>query len=213
MRYFVLFISLIVTTSVHGQEWEFKKEVDGIKAYHKSVASSKFKRYRITCELEGKLTSLVAILQDIDVYTDIFGDLGEAKYVKENDQIHFELLSRTKTPFPAKDRYSYSDSDYSYDSDSKTVSIDIECRDNEYLKGYADKGILVKNCSGLWRIKDMGNGKLDVIHEFFADPEGIVPSWLVNSRTIDSPIKTFKAIRKIINKEKYQNRTFDFITD
>ena len=213
MRYIVLLICLCFSSSILGQEWEFKKEDDGIQAYHQSVDDSKFKRYRITCELEGQLTSMVAILQDINVYTDIFSDLGYAEYVKQNDQIHFELISRTKTPFPAKDRFSYSDSNYSYDKATKTVKIDIECRDNEYLQGYADKGILVTKCDGLWRITDKGNGKLDIVHEFFADPEGIVPSWLVNSRTIDSPIKTLKSIRKLIKTEAYQNRTFSFINE
>lgn len=212
MRYLILIISLFLAHSLVGQEWEFKKEVDGIKAYHQSIETSKFKRYRITSEFEGKLEGMVAILQDIDIYTEIFGDLGEAILVEESGETHFELLSRTKTPFPVKDRFSYTDTNYSYDPTTKTVRVALQCKDNEYLQGYAKKGILVKDCSGSWEITNIGDGKLAVTHEFFADPEGVVPAWIINQRTIDSPIKTFKTIKKIINKDKYRNSTFEFIT-
>jgi len=210
--FFGLFL-MISCNSLCGQDWDLKKEVEGIKAYHQEVNSTKFKRYKIETEIKGTLESLVAILQDIDIYTDIFSDLRDAELIKSKDQNHLELLLRTKTPFPVKDRFSYSQTLYSYDTARKSVIIDIECLDNSVLDSYGDKGILITDCNGSWKLTDLGNGKIYVEHEFYADPGGIVPAWIVNKRTIDSPIKTIKAIRKLVKKSKYQNLTFDFIKE
>ena len=90
--------------------------------------------------------------------------------------------------------------------------MDIKCVDNEFLRDQGHRGILVTECGGFWKIKDLKNGKLVIAHQFYADPGGVVPAWIINKRTIDSPIKTIKTLRKLIKKEVYQNRVFEFIS-
>lgn len=212
MRSIIIVFICLISISLFGQDWDFQKETEGIKAYNRTVANSKFKEYRIETEIEGSLESMVAVLQDMDVYLDIFADQKEATVIKSSGQTHFEIFQHTKTPFPVKDRFSYSDSDYSYDAASNTVTLEIECLDNEYLQKQKKRGVLVTDCKGSWKIKDLKNGKLGIVHQFYANPEGMVPAWLINKRTVDSPIRSIKSIRKYIKKEKYQNRSFDFIT-
>lgn len=212
MRSLTIFLLSFLSIASFGQDWEFQKEVEGIKAYNRPVSDSKFKEYRIEAEIEGSLESMVAVLQDMDVYLDIFQDHKEASLINTDGETHFEIFIHTKTPFPVKDRLSYSQTDYSYDSANSTVTLDIACLDNDYLNAQEHKGILITDCKGSWVIKDLKNGKLEIIHQFYANPEGMVPAWLINKRTVDSPIKSIKIIRKFIKEPKYQNRTFDFIT-
>lgn len=211
MRFLLFGFILLFSNLGIAQEWKLKKEVDGIQAFHKPTTTSKFNRYRITTEIEGSLESMVAILQDIDNYPKIFHDLRKATLVNSDYDNKLEIFLHTKTPFPVKDRFSYSDTTFEFDKTTKTVSINITCVQNEYLEEYKSKGVVIKDCNGLWKIQDVGDGKLYVEHEFFADPAGQVPAWIVNKRTIDSPIKTIQSIRKIIKKEKYQNSTFSFM--
>lgn len=200
-----------LSVSLYSQNWEFQKEVEGIKAYNRPVSNSKFKEYRIEAEIAGTLESIVAVLQDMDIYLDLFSDHKEASLIESYGETHFEIFLHTKTPFPVKDRFTYSKTDYSYNKSGATVTLEIECLDNEYLRKQKDRGVLVTDCKGFWEIKDLNNGKLSIVHQFYADPEGMVPAWLINKRTVDSPIKSIKAIRKFIKKEAYQDRQYEFI--
>jgi len=211
MKAIIISLLSLICIPASGQDWDFQKEVDGIKAYNRPVSESKFKEYRIEAEIEGSLESIVAVLQDIDIYLDVFQDHKEASIIESDYKTHFEIFIHTKTPFPVKDRFSYSQTDYSYDATSSTVTLDIACLDNDYLKAQDDRGVLITDCQGSWKIKDLKNGRLGIIHQFYADPEGMIPAWLINKRTVDSPIKSIKSIRKFIKEPKYQNRTFDFI--
>lgn len=211
MKSTTILLLCFLSLTLSGQDWEFQKEVEGIKAYNRSVLNSSFKEYKVEAELEGSLESIVAVLQDMDIYLDLFQDHKSANVIDSDGKTHFEILIHTKTPFPVKDRLSYSQTDYSYDPTTSTVTLDIVCLDNDFLKKQKDKGILVTDCKGFWKIKDLKNGKLGLVHQFYADPEGMVPGWLINSRTVDSPIKSIRSIKKYIKKEAYQNRSFEFI--
>jgi len=211
MKSTIILLLSLASISLYSQDWEFQKEVDGIKAYNRSVTGSGFKEYKVEGEIEGTLESMVAVLQDMDIYLDIFPDHKEASIINSDGNTHFEIFLHTKTPFPVKDRFTYSQSDYSYDAASATVTLDVECLDNDFLRKQKDRGVLVTNCKGFWKIKDLDNGKLGITHQFYADPGGMIPGWLINKRTIDSPLKSIKNIKKFIKKKAYQNRSFDFI--
>lgn len=210
MRNYIVFLLCLLAFSLNAQDWEFQKEVEGIKAYNRQVKNSKFKEYKVEAEIEASLESMITVLQDIDIYLDIFPDNKKATVIETNNNDHFEIFLHTKTPFPVKDRYSYSQTDYSFDKATNTVSMVVECLDNDYLRKH-NKGVGVTDCKGFWNIKDLGNGTLSVKHQFYADPGGMVPAWVVNNRTIESPIKSIKSIRKFVKQPAYQNRSVEFI--
>ena len=211
MKLYISILLCLFSITLTSQDWTFQKEVDGIKAYNRTVKDSKFKEYRIEAEIESSLESMVAVLQDIDIYLDVFPDNKSASLEKTSGETHFEIFLHTKTPFPVKDRFTYSQTDYSYDAASSTVNISVDCLNNEYLQKQKDRGVLVIDCKGFWKIKDLKNGKLGIVHQFYADPGGMVPAWIVNKRTIESPIKSIKSIRKFVKKKAYLNRSYDFI--
>ena len=73
------------------------------------------------------------------------------------------------------------------------------------------KLIQIRFCEGGWRFKDLGNGKIKVIHNLIVDPAGSAPAWIVNSKTVDDPIKTYKSLREMIKNEKYQGQSFSLL--
>jgi len=211
MKASISILICLLSISLIGQDWTFQKEVEGIKAYNRPVNKSKFKEYKIEAEIVGSLESIVAVLQDIDIYLDIFPDNKKATIISTSGETHFEIFLHTKTPFPVKDRFTYTHTDYTYDASSSTVSLSINCVDNEYLRSQKKRGVLVTECKGSWEITDLKNGKLGIVHQFYANPGGMVPAWIVNKRTIDSPIKSIKTIRKFVKQKEYQDRAFEFI--
>lgn len=191
-------------------DWVFKKEKDGIKAYTRKVDGSGIDEYKVTTRIKGSIESFVGVVQDMDIYTDIFDDTEEASIVHKEGDHTIELLIKTGVPFPFKDRYSYARTDYTFDSSPRTVSLDINCLDNATLQKIKG-GIKVTNCKGGWIVTQHDNESIEIEHFFHVDPEGVVPAWIINKMTIEGPIKSINKIKKYIVQDRYQGLKFDFI--
>lgn len=191
-------------------DWVFKKEKDGIKAYTRKVEGSAIDEYKVSTRIKGTVESFIGVVQDMDIYTDIFDDTEEATIAHKEGDHTIELLIKTGAPFPFKDRYSYARTDYTYESSTRTLSMDIYCLDNAALQKVKG-GIKVTNCKGGWIVTQHDSESIDIDHFFHVEPEGVVPAWIINKMTIDGPIKSINKIKKYILQERYQDLEFDFI--
>lgn len=205
----ILFLSLTILGQTIAQtEWELEKEEDGITAYTRKRDGIKFKEYRVEMEMEATLSQVLAIFKDFDVYTDLFPGTEDVKVLLDEPKHHVTYI-KFDIPFPARDRDAIFDNYLSYVPQMKTLFVDVKCLTDEYPTN--PSLIQIKFCEGGWRFKDLGNGKLKVIHNLIVDPAGSAPAWIVNSKTVDDPIKTYKSLREMIKNEKYRGQSFTLL--
>ena len=202
---FVILFSLNINAQT---EWELKRVDEGITAYTRKRPGIKFKEYKVEMELEATLSQVMAIFKDFDVYTDLFPGTEEVK-VLENSPLHHVTYTKFDIPFPARDRDAIFDNHISYIEEEKALVIDVKCLTDEYETN--PKLIQIEFCEGGWRFEDIGNGKLMVVHNLIVDPAGRAPAWIVNSKTVDDPIKTYKSLRQMIKNEKYSGQSFTLL--
>jgi len=101
MRAIITLIIIFIGFSVTAQhEWEFKKEKDGIKASTRKVDNSSIDEYMVKTRIKGTIESFVGVVQDMDIYTDIFDDTEKATIMQKEGDHMVELLIRTGAPFP-----------------------------------------------------------------------------------------------------------------
>lgn len=202
-------LGLFWTTTVTGQDdWVFRKEVDGIKAYTQKHDWSKFDEYRIETTIDGTLPAILAVFKDFDVYPVLFDGFDKiVNHVNEYDEyINYITI---KTPFPARNRDGVYVNKLSYDTQQKILHVDISCSEEYYDK--ESTYVQIKNCNGFWDIKDIGNDKLKIVHQFVMDPGGNVPAFIINMQTVKNPLKTITTLKKLILKPEYQNHEFEIL--
>ena len=207
----IILLTLIYLIPCDAQtDWELKKDKDGILAYTRSREGIKFKEYKVEMEIEATLNQVMAIFKDFDVYTDLFPGTENVKVLHDEPNHHVTYI-KFNIPFPARDRDAIFDNRISYVPQMKTLFIDVKCLTEEYETN--PKLIQIEFCEGGWRFEDLGNGKLKVVHNLIVDPAGKAPAWIVNSKTVDDPIKTYKSLRKMIKAEKYRGQSFSLLTN
>lgn len=208
VAYILMFLELICSSLGAQSEWTFRKEVEGIKAYTMKHDWSKFDEYRIEAEIEGSISSVLAVFRDYDVYPTLFNGFDKIiNHVDESDR-YINYIT-VKTPFPAKDRDGVYLNEMEYKSDEKLLHIDVSCTEEFYEP--SRKYIQIKNCKGFWEIKEVANNKLEVVNQFVMDPGGNVPAFIINMQTVKNPIKTIKTLRELVLLPQYQNKQFEIL--
>ena len=203
------FIAFTATGAQAQTDWEFKREEEGIKAYTRSREGIKFKEYKVEMTLEATLAQFLALMKDFNSYTDIFPDTKDIKVYHEEPSHHITYI-KFDIPFPARDRDAVFDNKLSYDHQKKLLTIAVQCLPEGYP---TDPGLVqITFCEGGWSAKQLDNGKLSVIHHLIVDPAGMAPAWIVNRKTVDDPIKTFKSLKARVNDPKYQGKSFSLLS-
>lgn len=205
---FIILISCFALQSNAQTAWELEKSEDGIMAYTRSRPGIKFKEYKVEMEMEGTLSQALALFKDFPVHHELFpGTTGIKAMMDDGD--HYVTYVKFDLPFPARDRDGLFNNKLSFDQKTKTLTTSVTCLDDEYE---TDPDLIqIKFCEGSWTFEDIGNGHLKVTNQLIVDPAGFAPAFIVNSKTVDDPIKTFKSLRVMIDNDKYRGHSFSLL--
>ena len=188
------------------ENWKLKKNVDGIEIY--TSESTKYNSFKGRIILDNSIYSFVAFLKDMDEYVNWGYKTKEVSLLKRSGdtlQIYHVI---TQVPFPYKNRDGIYQNKFRWISESNTLFVDIETLD-DYLP-IDNKFARVKG-NGFWKVVVLPSGKLDITFQMQIDPGGNIPAWLVNMFIDTTPYHTLVNLRKFLKKEKYQNKTFNFL--
>ncbi len=196
---FLLCFTFIIST-IYAQEWELKKDEQGIKAFTRDYPSLKFNEYLVTTTINAELKSVIAAFTDFSKYDLIYPETKNFKVLKEADNVLISYL-RIKTPFPAKDRDGIFKNVFTFDKANNKIHVDVSCITDEYE---TEKGLVrIPFCKGSWDFVEVSPGKVDVRHQFITDPGGFAPAFIVNAKTVNNPFMTLQVLRELSVQKEY----------
>jgi len=200
---------MLSLSSIDAQTpWELQKDEDGIEAYTRSRPGIKFKEYKVEMTMDATHSQILALFKDYERYPDLFPGTSDAKALLQEDD-HYITYIKFNIPFPARDRDALFDNKMKYIAAEKLLQIDVDCLTDEYETN--DDLIQIRFCEGVWKFQDIGGGKMKVVHQLIVDPAGFAPAFIINSKTVDDPIKTCKALRKLVNEPQYSGQSFTLL--
>ena len=207
----LIILAVFLAANAFSQEdWELKKEDDGIKVYTKYIEGSDIKAFRAEAVMEGKLSSFVAVLKDVDQYPEFYSSSDYAQLLEASDTLLMHY-SQTGTPWPVKDRDGVYVNRFSQHYGTKAVTVAIESV--EGIRPESDDFVRIEKATGFWKFFPVDYNKVEVIYQMEADPGGNIPAWVVNMFLVDTPFDDMKSLRERVKLEKYANQKFDFLLD
>lgn len=174
-------------------KWELSKSKDGVLVYTRDKAGVDIKEFMATTIIDTKMEKLVKIIGEVDKYPQWIANTKSVdiiKKVSDTEQISYTVID---VPWPLDLR------DAVYQSNNVIVTDSIfEQRIVVIPKVVAEKEdiVRIKNSKGRWVFKEKSPGKIQVIYQMYADPEGNVPNWMVNLFIVDGPFETLQNLRK-----------------
>jgi len=204
------FFLLLAQLSVSAQtDWKLSSDNDGLKVYTAVVPNSKIKAIKVECEYKATLSQFVAVLIDIKNSPEWLYHTKFCRIVKVVSPEELYYYSEVTLPWPAENRDFVSHLTVSQNPDTKVVLVD----------GPAIPGIVplksslvrVEHSGSVWELTPTPDGTIKVKYTLHVDPEGELPSWLINMFGTEAPVQIFKNLRTELQKPVYKNAVLPFI--
>lgn len=191
--------------------WTLKKDKRGVQIYTSKVADSNYVAVLSVMSVKASAQSLAALVMDFD-YCPKWAAM--CKYAKVHEQLSVNesiVYSLNNAPFPVRDRDVVAKVQWLVDDTSQKISMLSRAIDSDFPR---KKGVIrVKHAVSEWHFTPQENGQTLVENFAHVDPNGALPAWVVNILIIDSPYKTFKKMRRLVESGKYDDVALSFLDD
>ena len=196
-----IFIILIfgLSTAFAQNNWELKKNENGIEVYTRNESTGNLKELRVLCKLDATKDELISTLQDIANYSQWVFSNKKSIILKTLNPQKIIYYTQSHLPWPLKDR----DLIVELDINSMPDILNILAKS---LPDYLPKNsnyIRVPYSLATWHVTQAPNNKLKVDYTFSVDPGGNIPVWLVNATLAVGPYNSFVKLRELL-RNKYK---------
>lgn len=209
-KYLILLFALILQNfQLYSQEeWKLSKEDDGVKIFIKKFENFDFKSFKANMIIDGTVHDFIGALSDVEGFINWGDKIKSTNLLKKYGDTLQVYYSVVKVPFPYKNRDGIYLNKFNWTAQTKTLFVDIEVL-YDYLK-IKEKLERVKG-DGHWIIVELPSNKIDITFQMQLDPGGNIPSWLANIFIDDSPFRSMKKLKEIIESGKYKNQHYNFV--
>jgi hypothetical protein len=189
----VILLLFLANSPVHGQDWTFAKEKNGIKVYTRTPENSAFKCFRAETDFHATMEQLSQYIgnvknlnwwdknvKEIRVLDSEFGKF--AKYY---------LVYHVPWPFSDRDLCVYATISYDTLKGLKIVSA-------KPLTGVVPEKeglVRIRNYSQKWTLQRINAGTIHAVLEGAVDPGGSIPAWLYNMVIVETPLNVMGTVK------------------
>ncbi|OEF23704.1 START domain-containing protein [Vibrio rumoiensis] len=204
MRYrlFIVAMPLLCSFSVLAEiePWQPYKQESGIFISQREHDNG-LVEIRATTEISTSLSSFLFLLQDVDRAPQWLDGIEKTQVLQQITPDKNIVYTLFRAPWPVKDRDMVTFSQF-YQTSSNQFAIEIKS-DDAYLPNQ-DGRIRIRDVNAMWILTKLDNGKTKIDYEAYADPGGILPTWLVNDLARKGALKTFQNLKQIL--PEYQKK-------
>ena len=191
----ILFV-LLVNQSFAQSDWKLKKNENGIKVYTRSAENSNFAEFKAITVINSPIDKIFQLVSSCEKDKDWIDRVCYSKkiYSKGNTYISYE---QSDLPIGFKDRDIVIENTVVKYPDGK-IKIKMKAVPDKYpqQKGY----MRIKKAYGFWLFEPLSANRTKVSYQFFSDPRGAFPAWLVNMFIVDGPFNTLSKLKKLMEK-------------
>lgn len=218
MSLFKILSVFLLTTLFYGfssvkiaDNWELKKVENGITIYTRATETSDYKELKAVFQIKSSMSSIIAILNDVEAYPEWVFRCETSKVLKKNSDQHLVRYQTVVAPWPVDNRDVVVEVKTYQDAKTKIVYQKVNA-----LPDYAPQlknHVRIREFRATWTLKPLKNGIVEVEYELLVNPAGAIPAWIVNMALVDGPYETSLKMKERILYEKYQKINYPFIVN
>ncbi|MBD2704252.1 hypothetical protein IC229_26650 [Spirosoma sp. BT702] len=214
-RIVLLMVALVginrIGCSQTSGDWNLEKDKDGIRVYSRNLLGNRLKELRVQTTFQGTLSSLVAMLSDIENYPKLMYKTKTSRLLRRVSETEIYYYIETALPWPVENRDMNVRLTFSQDPSTHVLRIQINKVADEVPP--QPQTVRVVDWLAVWEVQPQPNQELKIDYHCRVNPGGSLPPWLINLTAATGPYESFKQLRKTIQASQYQGRTFKFLIE
>ncbi len=177
--------------------WELQNNKEGIKIWTADTPESDFKTFKAEMTVHAQLEDVKNLLVDLDAITTYYDGIENVTDIKRISENEAEYYLEFSFPWPVSKRRAK--------VNSKVLPVEMGSYEitTALIPGETKKKsfVPVKKMTSMWIIINAGSNKTFIKHIAHMDPSGNVPAWIANSKVTETPFKSLKKLRRLLEKE------------
>lgn len=178
---------------VKDSSWVLRKEGNGTKVFTRNVDSANSREFKAITITTQPMDSLEKMIEEVEKYPEWQSNVVQSKVLKtvspEENYIHYV----TDTPWPVVDR------DMVLHAKKTTLpdgTVRYDLKSAEDILPPLDHMIRMTDGRGFWQFTPLKDNKIKVVYQFYANPAGTIPEWVVNLFSVSGPFETLENLKK-----------------
>ena len=215
MHYSILYFKLLIFSILPAltfaqNEWELKKDSDGISVWWRATEGTDIKELKIQLEVNASLNTIAAVMSDVPKYEEWVYSTEKSVVVEQegNDLIYYNIMD---FPWPMDDRDLVMWTDLKQDTLTKVITSNSSAVPEKVP--YDDDLVRVEMTETCWTVTPLGDNRAKINYTLISDPGGSIPAFLTNIAADYGPYKTMKAFRKRVQSSEYQDAKVEGIEE
>ncbi len=211
-QFFLFLITLFFISPIFAQkDWQFQKDTKGIEVYYRDSDDSFIKELKMTTVMDGSLSAVYSVLNDLPLYTTWIYGCDYAELVARPSDYEMHYYAITDFPWPMSDRDYVIKSTMTQDPETRVVSsTSIAVRDARPKK---KNMVRLDDMKITWKMTPLKDKKVRIDYYLKSDPGGNIPAWAVNFALDRGPMQSMLRFKKLLKEEKYQTAQLSYIKD
>ncbi|MCG8701779.1 MAG: hypothetical protein MI922_27245 [Bacteroidales bacterium] len=193
----IIFLFFIHSLGICQSKWELRKNENGIKVYTRSVPGIDIQEFKAISDVNvDNIHQIVDKLIDIATYPSWMSNCSSATLIQKNGKIPEIVHMTTDIPWPLNDR------DIVFDYNVVTYNdslFTVKLSPSKKTVPLVDEVIRITNAKGGWKLIKKDTGTVTVIYQFYGEPGGYIPSWVVNMFIVDGPFTTLTNLKEMFD--------------
>lgn len=177
-------------------EWELSLEKDNISVFTREVEFSNFDEFLAEAKMTGTIEDFKRIITDIENYSDWVPDCKSIEILETPNPNNITYHMKLKVPFPFTKR----DIVQQIILNESENKLEVLIHNHPNKVKEEKKYVRMLKAHGKWTIQEVSKREISVRFQYFADPGGDIPAWLVNSFIVKNPHKSLVNMRKLMEE-------------
>ena len=201
----VCLLSLLFPVSLleaREPDWEFLREVGGIRLYKRDVPGMSFDAYKAEAVMDTRIEVIGMILRDVPTYSEWMPNCQQAQIIEKLDEQNFITHQINKTPWPLKSRDTVVKARTTINWESGIFRVDLQAIEDPRVPPQPNR-VRIEKMKGFWNIQYLDRERTRVSYMMCVDPGGSVPQSMANKRLQNGPLTMLKSLRTAVRNPAY----------
>ncbi|MEO5891583.1 MAG: START domain-containing protein [Ferruginibacter sp.] len=193
------------------EDWNLKKDKNGIKVFSRKIKDHKLDELKVECIINGRLSQLAAVLFDVNNQYQWVYKTSKSQLLKAISPTDVFFYSEIECPWPFDNRDLVIHMNMTQRPADKVMTIEAKSVNN-YLPE-KNKLVRIKYSNATWIITPINSKQFKIDYRIQIDLGDGVPGWLVNLFSVNGPYESFSNLKEKIKLPQYANVKFPLLVD